>query len=104
TKPKRAAGDPGLGIGFDVSSPLAQQFIMARANRLAGQVTDTTYDAIKDALTEGVTEGEGIPELAARITDLTEFALPRAETIARTEVIGAYNGATDLAGAQLPAA
>jgi HK97 family phage portal protein len=82
-----------LGIAFDLEAPWVQDFIKARANQLAGQVTDTTYNAIQDALREGVAEGEGIPELATRIRGVFEDASNvRAQTIARTEVVSAFNG------------
>jgi SPP1 gp7 family putative phage head morphogenesis protein len=90
-----------FGIAFDIEAPYAQEFIQARANQLAGQVTDTTYSAIKDALADGVSEGEGIPELAARIKHVFEVATDsRATTIARTEVISGFNGSAALTAAE----
>lgn len=83
------------GDEFDLSSPFALAFISSRANRLSGQVTETTYRGIQDALIEGVQEGEGIPKLADRIRGLFKQTYAnRAETVARTEVISSYNGAT----------
>lgn len=77
----------------DVTAPYAQRFIEQRANQLAGNVTATTYEAIKGELAAGVAEGEGIPELSRRIRGLFEQTWAhRAETVARTEVVGAYNG------------
>jgi uncharacterized protein YoaH (UPF0181 family) len=82
-----------LGVDFDVSAPYAQDFIAARANQLAGQVTETTYEAIRVAMAEGVAAGESIPDIAARVRHVFEVASDaRATTIARTEVISAYNG------------
>jgi HK97 family phage portal protein len=97
----RVAGQ--FGITFDLDSTFAQEFIGVRANQLAGQVTDTTYQAIKDALAEGVEAGESIPDLAARIRGVFELAdTVRATLIARTETVSAFAGATRLAGDQLP--
>lgn len=93
-----------FGISFNLAAPYAQTFISNRANQLAGQVTDTTYKAIRDALAEGVGAGESIDDLARRIRDVFDDAVGRrAEVIARTEVVSAFNGSASLAAGQLPA-
>lgn len=92
-----------FGIAFDLAAPWVQDFIEQRVLDLAGHVTQTTYDAIRIQLTEGVAQGESIDKLADRVR--TVFAQAdelRATTIARTEVISAYNGAASLGAAQLP--
>jgi hypothetical protein len=92
-----------FGINFDLEAAYARDFIEARVNQLAGQVTDTTYQTIKDALSAGVAEGESIPDLATRIRAVFDTAdKVRAATIARTETISAFNGSASLAAAQLP--
>jgi HK97 family phage portal protein len=92
------------GIDFDLAARWVQDFIEARANLLAGQVTTTTYEAIQGALNEGVAAGESIDDLAERIRGLFQQTYAnRAETVARTEVISAYNGAATLGASQLPA-
>lgn len=96
-----------FGIGFDIASPWAspwaQEFISSRANQLAGQVLDTTYEQIQDALNEGVRAGESIDDIAKRIRGVFEQASKnRATVIARTEVISAYNGSAVLGASQLP--
>lgn len=93
-----------LDISFDLEAPWVRDFIDARANQLAGQVTSTTYDAIRAALIDGVGAGESIDDLAARVRAVFAQAdQTRAVTIARTEVISAYNGAATMGAAQLPA-
>lgn len=85
-----------LGQTFGMHSPQIVAFIRNRANKLAGYVTKTTYDNIHDALVEGVNAGEGIPQLAGRVRHVFQIASDtRAKTIARTEVISAYNGASE---------
>lgn len=82
-----------FGLAFDLEAPYAQDFIAARANRLAGQVTETTYEAIKEQLRAGVAAGEDIDTIAARVRHVFNVASEsRATTIARTEVISAFNG------------
>jgi len=89
---------------FDVSQPWVREFLEGRANQLAGQVTQTTYDAITSALADGVDAGESIDDLADRVRHVFSVANDvRATTIARTEVISAYNGAATMGAAQLPA-
>jgi HK97 family phage portal protein len=87
-----------LGLAFDVQAPWVADFVDARSNQLAGNVTQTTYDDIRAQLIEGVQLGEGVPELANRIRGLFEQTYAsRAETVARTEVISAHNGGSMLA-------
>lgn len=87
----------GFGLTFDFEAPHVQTFITSRANQLAGQVTQTTYDQITRQLAEGVVNGESIPDLAARIrTVFADATANRATTIARTETISGFNGASQL--------
>lgn len=93
-----------FGVSFDLSDRWVVEFIESRANQLAGQVTDTTYEAIQAQLVEGVELGESIDELAERIRSVfTQATDNRATVIARTEVISAYNGSATLGAAQMPA-
>ena len=93
-----------FGVDFDLAAPWVGDFIEARANQLAGPVTDTTYEAITAQLREGVAEGESIDDLAARIrTIFDDASTRRSVVIARTEVISAYNGAAVQGAATLPA-
>lgn len=83
-----------FAVSFDLEAPWVAEMLEARANQLAGQVTQTTYDAIVAELVEGVAAGESIDDLATRIRSVFSMAdTVRAERIARTEVISAYNGA-----------
>jgi len=89
---------------FSPRLAVVRAFIIRRAKQLAGRVTDTTYRDITKQLAEGATAGEGIPLLAARVTRVFDVATTsRAKMIARTEVISAYNGATEVAARALPA-
>lgn len=81
------------GGDFALQDAWVQKLIRGRAQQLSPQVSGTTYDGIKDALAKGAQEGEGIPELADRIRGLFDQTYAaRAETVARTEVVSAYNG------------
>jgi HK97 family phage portal protein len=92
-----------FGISFDLEAPWVEEMLAARSNQLAGQVTQTTYDSIVAAMTDGVAAGESIDDLATRIRGVfTVASESRAETIARTEVISAYNGASVRSVMELP--
>lgn len=83
----------GLSLSFDVENPRVQRFIQARAQRFAEQVNETTWEALKVSIAEGLAAGEGIDEIAERVeTEMEDRIRSSAETIARTEVIGALNG------------
>lgn len=93
-----------FGLDFDIESPYAQMFIQERSNQLAGQVTDTTYKKIQAQLAEGVGLGEDIPTLSGRIRNVFDDAsVNRSLTIARTEVLSAFNASTSLVASQYPA-
>lgn len=82
-------------LSFDLDAAYAQDYIEARSNNLAGLVNDTTYSDIKQQLADGAAEGESIPDLAKRIRTLFDQTYAkRAQTVARTEVVSAYNGST----------
>lgn len=90
------------GFKFEPLAPYVAEFVQGRANKLAGHVTDTTYRAILSEITQGIAEGDGIPEFSRRIESVFDAANSyRATTIARTEVIGSYNGASNLFALEL---
>jgi hypothetical protein len=92
-----------FGIDFDLDSSEVQEFIQARANQLAGQVTETTYRQITQALADGTAAGDDVAELAARVREVfAEASKNRSVVIARTEVISAFNGSTAQLAAILP--
>jgi SPP1 gp7 family putative phage head morphogenesis protein len=93
--------DTQLGVQPS-STDAAPGIITARANRLAGQVTETTFNQIQATLAEGVTDGESTQQLADRVQHVFDVARTRAELIARTESIGALNESADTYAKGLP--
>lgn len=86
-----------VGVAFDVSDPRVWQFIEKRKIKLR-QVNDTTEDAIRKALSAGIQEGEGIPQLRKRIQGVfADASKNRATMIARSETIRASNFAAEQA-------
>lgn len=75
-------------ISFNVISPQVIEHIQSASfDRVGGMVTATTRGKLRDALMEGVLEGEGIPELSKRIRAVfSQASKARSQMIARTEV------------------
>jgi HK97 family phage portal protein len=96
-----ALEDLGLSITFDILEPNVVRFLERRAQRFAKEVNETTWQQLKDSLSEGMKAGEGIEELAQRVEmEMAGRIESDSETISRTEVIGANNGGTLLAWEQ----
>jgi len=90
-----ALDELAIGMAFDVKNPAVAQFLEDRAQRFAELVNETTWKMLKDSLGEGMDKGESIPDLIKRVIDVMgERIRSTPENIARTEVIGASNGAT----------
>jgi uncharacterized protein with gpF-like domain len=93
----RAGGLGGLrkarvGLDFDMRSPAAERFLRERGQRFAQQVAETTWRELKRKLTREMERGTSIENLIDIVETVPAFNPARAEMIARTEVLGAYNG------------
>lgn len=83
---------------FDIKQPEVVRFIEQQAQRFAVEVNQTTWDALKKALAEGMDTGEGIDKLKERVEEVMGDRIrSSSETIARTEVNTASNGGKLLA-------
>jgi HK97 family phage portal protein len=74
-----------LGVAFDLDDPATREYLRRSGAHIVG-ITETTRSAVQTELTEGQMNGEGIPQLAARIRSLPSFGSARATVIARTEL------------------
>ncbi|MFD7410143.1 phage portal protein [Kitasatospora purpeofusca] len=92
-------GGQGVQDGFDLEQPDVARALADRVDELAGQVTATTRQVLESQLLQhGVTDGESIPALRARLQRVfADLAGYRATMIARTETVGAYNAAAVMA-------
>lgn len=68
-------------------------YVTKRTGERITQINETTRDAVQDAITQGFEDGLSPLEIAALIEDLPAFDLARAEMVARTETMFAYNDA-----------
>jgi len=74
-----------LGSEYTLSAG-ANRFLQERSNNLAGQITNTTFDSIKQEVQEGFEQGESYDEIGNRISNrYDQINKGRANTIARTE-------------------
>jgi hypothetical protein len=80
---------PGAGIP-SVPPDGAIEYLRGARNRLTG-IDDDIWQHVQSQLVEGVRAGESTEQLALRVHAGGELSLPRARTVARTEVNGASN-------------
>lgn len=73
-----------------VSNPLAETFLSTAQNRLSALGDHVWYTARGEMIT-GMQLGEGVAELRDRVIASANISIPRATTIARTEVNSAMN-------------
>jgi HK97 family phage portal protein len=86
-----------IGMTFQVNQKV-KDYISDKAFKFADQVNTTTQNKLREALKEGVEQGEGIPQLRTRVNEVfAERTKYEAERIARTEIIDAHNHADLLA-------
>lgn len=78
-----------------ISDVTAQDVLNAARNRLVG-IGDLLWANARDQMSEGLRQGESIPQLADRVRSAAGVTEPRARNIARTEVISASNAAAHL--------
>lgn len=79
---------------FNMAAPQLQQVISGFTEQLAGGVTQTTVQAIRASLGEGIASGEAPADLARRVRETGLFSPHRSEAIARTESARAYGRGT----------
>jgi SPP1 gp7 family putative phage head morphogenesis protein len=78
---------------FVIPSPVelfAEIYLRSRRGFLMDLGTDA-WNIVRGELIAGMNDGEGIGELRSRVMSVADVAQPRAERIARTEVVGATN-------------
>ena len=74
-----------VGVSFDVLQEGLLEVVESRAGLLIRSVSETTRDAVRRALRDGLAAGESIPDMARRIADAAAFSQERATLVARTE-------------------
>lgn len=87
----------GSGDVFE-SRPFVRHWIEGRENRLSA-VPNEVFGLVSKIIDSATTNGASIPDVTAQVQELfsdtgMETWKNRARTVARTEVVGAYNGGT----------
>lgn len=75
-----------FGVSFEVLNPKFMDWINEFGAEQVTLINETTKDKLSKTLSEGITEGESIPKLRDRVSQvMTEAKTSRATLIARTE-------------------
>ena len=96
----RGSAPAGLAVNFDVNNPAVKGMIEQLVNRI-GRTNQKTFKDIRRILKIGFDQRLSIEEVARMITKkFKQYGLARAKTIARTEMTGIANGASNQAWSQ----
>lgn len=80
---------------FYMQSEAVKKYLLTEAVKFVSAINDETTQQLRQELSDGVSAGESIPQLKARVQSVFEDAKGfRAERIARTETLRATNFAT----------
>jgi len=96
----QAGGDEGFVLAevagtFDLDDPKARARLLAKKQKFATKINETTWTKLQTSLTSGMELGETLAEMSARVETVMKSRIASSKlTIARTEVIGVMNGAT----------
>jgi len=89
---QQALDDLAIGVDFDNEDKVVLEWLNKNSKNMAWSITDTTYEAIKKTLMDGIAEGESIRKLRNRVMDAFDgISKGRGERIARTEVLKSSN-------------
>lgn len=90
--------DVGAAGSFDPNAPPVLNFLRNRAQRFAEEVNATTWDQLRRSLADGIAAGDHMSDLKGRVTHVMGGRIrSSAENIARTEVLGAFSGGSQIA-------
>lgn len=91
---KQRLVDIGSSVEFNVTDTRVEAFVQNKTFRMSRDVTLFTQKAIREIIVDAVVNQLDINQIASRITETFEdFERYRALRVARTESVGAHNGA-----------
>jgi HK97 family phage portal protein len=89
---KLGAREVDSSIAFDMQIPNIERAIDERIQFFSTRINESTVELLNDTIQEGVSFGESIDKIAARVNGVFDFSEKyRSVRIAQTEVIGAAN-------------
>jgi hypothetical protein len=74
----------------DVVNRNAVEYQLDAANKIVG-MTDVAFGDVQKIVSDAVASGANIPELTKQLDAATNMGKTRSKTVARTEVVGAFN-------------
>ncbi|MDP9353968.1 MAG: phage head morphogenesis protein, partial [Chloroflexota bacterium] len=87
-----------ITLDIGVTQRIVDDYILTRSLLHARGINETTREALRQSLSQGIVEGEGIPELSARVqSTFAEAKGYRSILIARTETAQAFESANQSA-------
>ena len=89
---RRALAGLGLGIRFDLNHPAAEAFLKGREQRFSELIPESQWEELKKVMIQAMEAGAGTDGMIDAVGNSGVVSPARAEMVARTEVIGAYNG------------
>lgn len=92
-----ALGGSGLAInslGLSVPARVDDAIVGLMVNKIRN-ISNHTYNLIRNQIKEGIEAGESVSEMANRVIDVYKFNASRARTIAQTESSNVMNRSTD---------
>lgn len=89
-----ALSELALDLGFALTAREAREFIANKGAKMVRDIDATTREALREALSKGITEGAGLDSLIMEVDGVMGERLERASRIARTETAAAYNFGT----------
>jgi HK97 family phage portal protein len=82
----------GVNVAFDIANPAVKEWIERKALTAVTTIHQTSHDALKKMLVEGVESGMAPQEISKNIGQLFDgFRDYRSDRIARTETVSAHN-------------
>ena len=90
-EPGQTEEDLLVGIAFDLGNPELTEFLQVHFFKHLVDLNRKTLESLRGEFDAGVSAGEGVSEIFARLNKMPAFSELRAEKIARTETIGAVN-------------
>lgn len=92
---QRAIEELALTTAFNVVDPNISSAMRGQAQRFAQEVNDTTWDALRKSLRDGIEAGESVDDLASRVESIMADRIRSSgTTIARTETTRASTTGT----------
>lgn len=87
-----ALNELGIEVSWSIDNPKVDEWVKEELGTKIKGINETTLEQLRETLQDGIDLGEGVDDLAQRVRETFEDARGyRAESIARTETISAFN-------------